>query len=80
MEMPSGWERLNEKIHLKDSFSDSTSCSRYEVRLALDLMKEMAEMLEIDYREWCLSHDPENCGVNTCIRRREILKRFREWK
>lgn len=79
MDMPEGYKKLKD-------YEDEFLCDEYihhglgtTLKQVAELMKEMAEALEYASHD-CLSPTTETCGVNTCVDRLALLKRFKEWK
>lgn len=68
MKMPEGWERLNNCPRNHDSFIHTI-----EIRPALDLMKEMYEILT-DLLNQC--DVPESLRNKAC----DISEKFENWK
>lgn len=73
MEMPKGWNKSRESI--------VDVCAEIDLRLILDLMKEMAEALHnIQTEDGKDLTDPKLEGVDIRYHARLALKKFQEWR
>lgn len=78
MEMPEGWEQFRRDIGylIRPEKTYRTMVSRENALIALDLMKEMAEVLEKLHEQLLDEYD----GVDHWIEEMQVMKKFREWK
>lgn len=67
MDTPKGWNRVNRTISEYKSTTDT--------EIMLDLLKDMAEALQMSVR----GHE-EPCRMYGCEEARAVLKRYQEWK
>jgi len=76
--MPSGWKDL--KKRLSACHTDMVHLSLFELDTSLDLMKEMAEALQVIDEQFQPTRTYMGSGLKGLIQLKQVLKKFKSWR